>query len=189
MKYLLALPAFIFCLYSCSNTDPCPNADHPIEDLFVANANSEEYLTTRGYETETHEYSFKLIEDGVICSVGYLADTSVSSYIIQILDSNETILVDEEIKFPSDVLGFRPIPDVSVIANEEYTIRRICKDYPADVHLAGAILKADNVPIGTPILELPFTNESLIITSVAFYGKNEESPNAIPRIEFGFEAE
>ena len=175
-------------LSSCNNMDPCPNADHPMEDLFTANANLDEYLSIVDYQTETHEYSFRLLQDGVICSVGYLADTSVSNYIIQILDANGTILVDEEIKFASDALEFRPIPDINIIANEEYTIRRICKDYPSDVHLAGSILKANNVPIGTPQLSLPLTEGDLVITAVAFYGKNEEVPNAIPRIEFGFEA-
>ncbi len=187
MKYLLALPVVILLFSACSNTDPCPNADHPIEDIFSAFGNDEEFLSTRDYPSETHEYSFKMLTDGVICSVGYLADTSVSNYIIQILDANGATLVDESIKFPSDVLGFRPIPDVTVLANETYTIRRICQEYPDDDHLSGAILKADNVPIGTSILELPFTEGDISITAVGFYGKNEFPSNAIPRIEIGFE--
>jgi len=189
MKNIILILGILFYSSCTSDNDPCPSASHPLEDLLTSLAGSNEYLNIEGFQCETHEYTFEMNTDGILCSVGYQGNEYNQDFIIQLVDADNNVLIDESLSFSESDVSYRPVPEVALAANSSYTIRRICKNYDDNKPLEGRLLKANNVPLGISQLPLPMSFYDFKITGVNFYGNNSEYPNAIPKIYFGFNAQ
>lgn len=171
---------------SCTNDDPCPDADHPLEDLVTSLITSDSYANEVGFANEAHEYSFRFDTDGILCSVGYESSNTIGDYVIQIKDAQNISLLDESFNFPKGVVTYRAIPEINILANQEYTITRVCVGCQQDSLLIGRVTKATNSPFN-PDFDLPKSNLGFTVTSANLFGNDPSISVAVPRIELGFE--
>jgi len=152
-----------------------------MEELYAVYSSGSGFEDEVSYDSETHEYSFILSRDVRLCGIGYQSQPEIKSYDIQIVDDQNTIVLDEQLSFSSDNTEYQAVASVMLDAGREYTIRRTCNAYNSISDVIGRVLR---IPNG---ITLPVINGDLTITKVNFYGNGNPPSNAIPFIDLAVE--
>lgn len=135
-------------------------------------------------DTWSHEYTFSVSQPGVICSIGYKGETSTLEYTIKILDATNTELYSGQHTFSATGMEYISIPEVTLQANTNYTIRRSIQGYGPGSMGIGTIKMA----ITTADI-LPVTQGNITIHQARFFGGGGSTdPNfeMVPMIDFAF---
>lgn len=158
----------------------------PFTSVFESALNVEGVQETTIWSAVTHEYTFSLDTDGVICTIGYQADMNGGEYILEILEEDGTVLYSGMHDFEADELNYVSITPVTVTANQKYIIKRSRPDA-----IGGGLCKAAMKVEGLEPL-LPLTSDGLTIYSTRYYGggtgSEEQVYHLVPFISFGFSA-
>lgn len=141
----------------------------------------------------THEYTFKMLTNKTICSIGYQGNANLFAanipYTIEIYDvTSSTLYYTGNHVFDSATTDYQatvtPIP--TLLAGHEYTIRRIASNYLGDItNTIGRIgrINSGALPSGTTL-----TGSVMKIKSSNFYGTGGPIPNyGIPYIDIAFQ--
>jgi len=164
--------------------ETCEANSIPFTSVYDSIADIEGVQETTIWSAVTHEYTFSLDTDGVICSIGYQADMNGGAYVLEILEEDGTVLYSGIHTFLPNELKYVSITPVTVNANQKYIIKRRNPD-----GVGGGLCKALLRVEGTETI-LPITNNGLTIHSTRYYGggtgSEEQLYNLIPFISFGF---
>ena len=173
----------------CSGSDPVPSAScntvgTPFQQL-AANLMSSTmpiYGTNVSMDLDTHEYTFKLLANKTVCSIGYQNQGGYTGQYLMKIMQGTAVLYSGNHSFVSSSTVFVPITPVVLTAGVSYTISRTLLTGTTTNHQLGkAILDASGGPISYPV-----TDGNMTILSSTFYGSGGPVNNyAIPCIDFG----
>lgn len=133
-------------------------------------------------DTFTHEYTFSVNQPGKICSIGYKGEADELEYLVEIVNDQNTVIYTGTHTFTSTEIEYISIPQVSLEANKNYTIRRSIEAYGPNSMGIGTI------KIGSAAV-LPVTLGHITVHQARFYGGGgSEDPayDMIPNIDFVF---
>ncbi len=136
----------------------------------------------------THEYTFTLSANQVVCKVGYQGNSTLYAnnipYLIEIVNSTNTLLYSGNHVFQSAVIDYQSISPVTLIAGQSYTLKRTVTNYMGNLSNTIGRALAFNVAAN----HFPVTLNGLTITASNFYGTGGPVPNyGIPYIELVFQ--
>lgn len=195
------LISFLICIIvpiiiSCTDEDdsivnnPSPQCDssnttfNQLYNNLVATSPNQN-LTTM--DLETHSYTFEVLSNKTICSVGYqsLPTFNTTPYLIEIYDNTSSTLVySGSHTFSSAATSYVSITPIPVTVGHSYTIKRIQTNWGSDItNTIGRLV----VDYGAN-LSFPVTFGDLKITGSSFYGTGGPADNwAIPYIDIVFQ--
>ncbi|WP_159801608.1 hypothetical protein [Flavobacterium sp. MK4S-17] len=162
----------------CENaSEECDTENTAYTQLFNSLSGGEQFTM----DTFTHEYTFSSDQGGTICSIGYKGETASVSYLIEILDGNDNVVYSGNHSFSDTAMEYVSIPEVSINANENYTIKRSIGSY------------AEGQGIGTVrwglSTMLPATANGITVHQARFYGgggSTNPDYGMVPYIDFAF---
>ena len=141
-RILLLAPFIVLSIVGCeSDKSPaCNSTTFPMTDIFSSLAGNGFYTDEVSYDTEIHEYKFILDTDGEICSIGFQAQASSGPFEIEILNDSSQVVFSDSYSFSSSTTDYIAINPLPIVANREYTIRRINANYTMSDEIIGRIL-------------------------------------------------
>lgn len=187
---LIAFISFLSTGCGSSSTDPTPCST--TGTLFQAIYNNA--VSTSGisnmvtYDSEIHEYSFRLSANKTVCSVGYQSQPAISStpYTIELRDnSTGTMVFSISSTFSSSATSYVTVPsNPTLIAGHDYTLKRIMTNWGSTItNTIGRMAVSNSF---TPIA-FPFTSGDMSIVGSKYYQNATTVTNiGIPFIDIVF---
>lgn len=164
----------------------CSTTNTPLQALLTALKTTQPETVT--FDTQIHEYAFKMAVSGKICSIGYQSQPGIGntpSYKMEILD-NTGVLYSGNLSFDSAQVSYVSITPVSITANTTYIIRRTTLPAVNTINRIGSVVQAS---VSTAMF--PHTTGNMTVTSANFYDVGALPPYGLlnagmPRIDFAF---
>ena len=179
---------------SPSNPPPstlaCSSANTSFQQLYANVLTIPGYSNAVSYDTEVHEYQFKMNANVSICSIGYQSQTAIASvpYKMEILDASNLVLYSGNLVFSSGSTSYVSITPVPIVAGQIYTMRRTMLLSAAAGNFGNIIGRLVNLP--GALTSFPQTFGAMTITSASFYQQAASgSPltnRGIPYIDFSY---
>lgn len=194
-KSKLCMAVFVFAIISmlsigCTPTPtptPCNTSNTLFHQIFtnVATAPGDTDIVT--YDSEVHEYYFKLSANKTVCSIGYQSHPTLPTYLIQLRDSTtQTTLFSYTGTFSASATSYVSVPTVALTAGHIYTVRRIAISYGGLFsNIVGRIAKK-NGAMSLP--SFPYTVGVMSVIGSNFYQNAGAAPIfGIPFIDIVFQ--
>jgi hypothetical protein len=173
----------------CGGSDPVPSATcitvgTPFQQLEtnLLTSTMPIYGTNVNMDLDTHEYTFKLLTNKTVCSIGYQNQGGYTGQYLMKIMQGPTVLYSGNHSFVSSSTVFIPITPVALTAGVSYTISRTLLTGTITNHQLGKVIvnaTGANIPY-------PVTDGNMTILSSTFYGSGGPvNNNAIPYIDFG----
>lgn len=196
-KFIKLLVCFIIpLLISCTDEDDesvvnnplqCDSSNTTFNQLYtnlVAISPNQDQTTM---DLETHSYTFEVLSNKTICSIGYqsLPTFNTTPYVIEIYDNtSSSVLYSGSHTFSSAATSYVSITPIQVVVGHSYTIKRIQTNWGSDIaNTIGRLVRNPSVD-----LTFPITFGDLKITSSSFYGTGGPADNwALPYIDIVFQ--
>ena len=140
------------------------------------------YGTTVTMDLNTHEYTFKLLANKTVCSIGYQNQGGYTGQYLMKISQGTAVLYSGNLSFVSTGTVFVPITPVALTAGVTYTISRTLLSGTTLSHQLGKALSMASVSV----VPFPVTDGNMTILSSTFYGAGGPvNNNVIPYIDFG----
>lgn len=183
-------------MFSCNSDDDQNTTLNGCDESYVSTEMTHTFSTANGYTNlteakplEVHHYAMRILEDGVICSIGYQNPTNYTgTYTIKITNNNNGFIYEDVLSFSQTELEYHTISQVlNVEAGDFISVWRTITPGYTDINQAnGTIInKMDNSAFTFPI-----TGVNVKFLSSSFEGGGSaEYDTAIPHIALGFNAD
>ena len=172
------------------STLACSSANTSFQQLYANMLTIPNYLNAVSYDTEVHEYQFKMNANVSICSIGYQSQTAIASvpYKMEILDASNVVLYSGNLIFSSATTSYVPITPVPIVAGQIYTMRRTMPLAAAGGNFGNVIGRLVILP--GALTSFPQTFGAMTITGSSFYQQVASgSPltnRGVPFIDFSY---
>lgn len=133
--FLIAFISFLSTGCGSSSTDPtpCSTTGTYFQAIYSNTATAAGNTDMVTYDSEIHEYSFRLSANKTVCSVGYQSQPAISSlpYTIELRDSTtHTTVFNISSTFSSSATSYVSVPSNPVLTTGHvYTLKRIITSY------------------------------------------------------------
>lgn len=173
----------------CGSPNPAPmstcnTVGTPFQQLetYLLASVSPVYATNVTMDLDTHEYTFKLLTNKTVCSIGYQNQGGYTGQYLMKISQGANVLYSGNHSFVSTSIVFVPINPVTLTAGISYTVSRTLLNGTNINHRLGNVIKntsGSNIPY-------PVTDGNMTIISSTFYGSGGPVNNIfIPYIDFG----
>lgn len=187
-------------IFSCSHDpdpDPlpvtCDTNNSPFDQLYNQTLTNPLYVNHVTYDSEVHSYTFEVLHNESICSVGYQSQPTLSTvpYLIEIWDvSNNILLGSVNTTFSSTATQYRAFPSsIPVYPGRQYCVKRIQTNWSSVTpYITSTIGRMLVTATGGPLTSLPFSNGRIKITGSSLYQNANTATNwGLPYIDIVFE--
>lgn len=175
----------MFCI-GCTPTTPvtptCSNTNTDFQQLYNSVVATAGNVNDTTYDSETHEYSFTVTSNKIVCQIGYSGQNALPSggltYNMQLRDSStNTSLFSINTSFDSLQTSYVSVPNITLVPGHIYTVKRTITNYYSNyIYTIGRMVHQNGS--FTP-LTFPKSYGSLTIVGSKFYD------NAIPQSNIG----
>lgn len=181
---------------NCNSDDDTNTPFDGCDESYVSTEMTQTFSTANGYTNltlekplEVHHYAMRILQDGVICSIGYQNPTNYTgTYTIKITNNNNGFIYEDVLSFSQTELEYHTISQVlNVEAGDYISVWRTISPGYTDINQAnGTIInKIDNSAFAFPI-----SGVNVEFLSSNFEGGGPaEYDTAIPHIALGFNAD
>ncbi len=168
-------------------TAACSSINTSFQQLYSNVLTLPGYTNSVTYDTEVHEYQFKMNTNINICSIGYQSQPAIASvpYKIEILNSANVVIYSGNLIFSSVTTSYVPITPVPIVAGQIYTMRRTITLVAAGGNFSNIIGRLVSQP--GALTTFPQTFGAMTITGANFYQNGGPLVNrGIPFIDFSY---
>ena len=187
-------------VFSCTTSNPvarpnstplqiaaCSTTNTAFQQLYANVVSLSGHSNTVTFDTEIHEYQFKMASSISICSIGYQSQPAIASvpYKIEILNAANTVIYSGNLVFGSGTTTYVPITPVAISAGQVYTMRRTMPVASAGNLFSNIIGRVVAQP--GALISFPQTFGPMTVIGANFYQNGGPLVNqGIPFIDFGY---
>lgn len=189
MNYLSTTLFFVvitLLVSSCVKNPPvsCSNSPSDFQTLYqsmITNGHDD----FQSFDTEIHEYTFTLSASREVCEIGYQSqpDMGTTPYQIEIFNNATNAIIYSDAHFFSITATSYVNPSTTIILQSgvSYTVRRIQTGWGGNIGNTIGRFASKSV------MDFPYNNGIMTITSANFYQRGGPLPNkGIPYIDLNF---